>query len=853
MCKQILLAFVFLLCLGLTTAISDISSPTQGFISTEYIELKKQSSGDWQHTDPVYFKAGISVGIPAIIEVIVNPANSGGDWNPWFIRLGILLLIILPLILAITFTYYIRLKREIVERQQKEKELEQSERRYKSLYQDTPAMFHSVDRNGFLLSVSKKWLETLEYPREEVIGRKLIDFMTLSSKEYSESTVFPAFLKSGSLENIQYQFVKRNGEVIDVLLSAVSEKNKKGDVIRSLAHLNNITNQLKTERTLRKREAQILNQLAEINQVYDLSPVGLALLDKDLRYIRINRVLADINGFPAEDHVGKSVFDILPEFLIDLKSIYESIRESGEARLNVEIDETTADDPLNIRNWIGNFLPIKTKNGEIEAIIVALVEITERKKAEDQLRKAKEDAEAANRAKSRFLANISHEIRTPLNSIIGFSQILFNKAQSIGSPVETINQLNNIKSSGQELSELIDNLLEINKIASGRITVNLEPINLMELVKTVYNINRANAEKRSIQFSLTMDPKLPNYIESDQSRLNQVLMNLVANAIKFTPDGKHVAFNVNRDNGFIVFEIIDQGIGISDEQIATIFETFEQEDSSSTRKFGGSGLGLSIVKRQLEILKGTIAVQSKKGEGTSFIVRLPEVETSRTDKSVEIPFDEHHFSKDNTVLVVEDDPMNQELMKSFFSDFGFNVVFVEDGIKGLEQTKSLKPDLVFMDIHMPRMDGLEAIKAIRSDKTLNHIPVIALSADASIDVKNEALSFGFNDYLSKPFDIYDLNLYLSKYLKKDVACSDLVPNEERLLLPDNIASEIKIDLNGLINTPREYSNQLLNQIDKIRDKIRPYQTPYCSQLQEIENAIYECDEGKLDRLLENLL
>ncbi len=608
-----------------------------------------------------------------------------------------------------------------------------------------------------------------------------------------------------------------------------------------------------SEQALRKCEERILIQLSEITQVYDLSPVGLALLDKDLRYIRINNVLANINGFSVEDHIGKIVYEVLPDISTNLKEIFESILESGESKLAVEIQGTSSENSLEIHNWIGNFLPLKAGNGDIEGIIIDLVENTERKKAEDFLRKAKEDAEAANRAKSQFLANISHEIKTPLNSIIGFSQILFNNAQAIGSPVEILNQLNNIRSSGQELSELINNLLEINRIESGGITVNLEPIDLKELIESVFNLNRVNAEKKNILYNLSMDAKLPHYIESDRSKLNQVLMNLVSNAIKFTPDGKSVVFNVNQDKNFVVFEIIDQGIGISNEQIASIFETFEQGDKSSTRKFGGSGLGLSIVKKQLELLKGTIEVQSMKGEGTSFIVKLPRVEAHVTTESVEVAINERRFAKENIVLVVEDDPMNQELMRSFFFDFDFNVFFVEDGIMGVEKIKSINPDLVFMDIRMPRMDGLEAIKVIRDDKTLDHTPIIALSADASSDIKKQAIRMGFNDYLAKPFDIDDLNAYLWKYLKKDMDINELVPKGILQPLPENLKAEIKTELIELVNIPREYSNQLLSQIEKIRDTIGHYESSYCTSLQEIENAVYECDDDSLNRLLNSLI
>ncbi len=381
-----------------------------------------------------------------------------------------------------------------------------------------------------------------------------------------------------------------------------------------------------------------------------------------------------------------------------------------------------------------------------------------------ELIQAKERAEAANRSKSRFLANMSHDIRNPLNAIIGFSRILKKKAASQTLPKDFEQYLDNIIHSGHNLTELVNNVLDVSKIEAGKMEVIRDIINLRQLVNGIIKVNSIQAEQKGIQLVLEFNPESELKIVSDQTCLNQILMNLISNAIKFTPNSKSVTVQVDRTENELFFKIVDQGIGIPKEYHEIIFSSFEQLSDNIEHTLRGTGLGLAIAKNRVELLGGSIKVESEVGKQSVFTVKIP-LEKVIEEQNTQTIVNFNQFSPENRILVVEDDPTNQLMIEAMFEDMNLNTEIAENGLQGVEKVRTIRPHLVIMDINMPVMNGLDAIREIRKEPApLNQTPVVVLSGDAFERQQQEAFKAGANAYLTKPIDEEKLLPLLIKYL-----------------------------------------------------------------------------------------
>jgi PAS domain S-box-containing protein len=482
------------------------------------------------------------------------------------------------------------------------------------------------------------------------------------------------------------------------------------------------------------------------------------------------------------------------------------------------------------------------------------VKVKQLNEAQEEMKEAKDTAERANDAKTQFLANMSHEIRSPLNAIVGFSQILIMRSKHMQMELEDKQYLENIKMSGENLSELINNILDLSKIEAGKLTKSIEAINIKQLFKAIFHINKANAMEKELNFVYDFDDHIPELISSDRTKINQILMNLTSNAIKFTPKGKTVSIVAKKipKQQTILFEIKDEGIGIAAERLPHIFKPFEQADNSVTRKFGGTGLGLTITRKMIELLGGSIEVQSTEGKGSTFSVTLP------YDTAIEQEISKEHyniegvvFKPENKVLVVEDNKLNQDMMQAVFQELGLTFYLAENGEEGVKKAQELQPDLILMDMHMPVLDGLGATRKIKAIDELAAIPIVAVSADAFTQQQRKAFDVGVSEYITKPIDFDKLLPIFVKYLKKEGTEGEANQTEGKVLSPE-LLQQIEEKLELIQSTPIFETKQIVGYINEIRQLSDGYAGSYHQLCDSIEDAVFAGDEELLQESLKNL-
>ncbi len=590
----------------------------------------------------------------------------------------------------------------------------------------------------------------------------------------------------------------------------------------------------------------------EIRGILETTNEGFLQIDNRSLIRKVNPAMCRILGGKESDIVGRPFSHFLDAE--NKKKFRAQIKQRDHGKTGVYELSLLRTDKTRIYCLL-NATPIFDARGQKSGSFAMVNDLTKRKQLEIELRQAKLQAESASSAKSQFLANMSHEIRSPLNSIMGFSQILLKQSGKLNLPEEYRHHLDHIKTSGENLSELINNVLDLSKIEAGKMVLVQEEINLKLLVQGIFHINKAQALEKGIAFTYEYDPRLPTFISSDRTRLQQVLMNLVSNAIKFTPEKGKVALRAYRNTHFMLFEVEDEGIGIPENRQMQIFEAFEQMDESLTRHHGGTGLGLAIVRKAIELLKGTVRLTSEVGAGSTFTVKIPLVETkSAVIEEPEFNWEELHFSEESCVLVVEDDPTNREMIEVLFRELGIRIEKAGDGKTGVKKALECKPDLVLMDMHMPGMDGMEATRRIKAKREGQDIPIIALSADAFTDQQQAAFKVGISDYLTKPLDFKKLVPLLLNYLPHDLSHNVVKRDPPSLLpLPVNEKTRILQGFRQLAEIPPYDAKEIKKQVQTLMEVCCKYDSPYFDVLSRIQKASLSRNSRAIPLLIKEIL
>jgi signal transduction histidine kinase/CheY-like chemotaxis protein/HPt (histidine-containing phosphotransfer) domain-containing protein len=408
--------------------------------------------------------------------------------------------------------------------------------------------------------------------------------------------------------------------------------------------------------------------------------------------------------------------------------------------------------------FLADTTKIEKANGEYH-YITFLSNITEQKQNEERAINSKEIAEAANKAKSEFLAVMSHEIRTPLNGVIGFSQIL--EGMPLGQKEKSY--VSKIRQSGETLLTTINDILNLSKIEAGKVDIELRDFDLASTLETARDIVLPKAQEKNIYVKLNARG-LPDAIVGDETRIRQILLNLAGNAVKFTHEGG-VTIDAEFKNDTLTLKVTDTGIGISEENQKKLFQPFSQADSSTTRKYGGTGLGLVICRKLSELMGGSITLESREGTGSTFTVVLP-VKVGQAQNEKHESIDEEIDLLPINILVAEDDEVNRMVINEMLKAFGHSVEFAKNGKEAIAKATELRgwADVILMDMRMPELDGIEATKKIREIERaqgIKGVPIFALTANAMEEDKTKCLAAGMNNYLSKPIDVKALKKALS--------------------------------------------------------------------------------------------
>jgi PAS domain S-box-containing protein len=470
--------------------------------------------------------------------------------------------------------------------------------------------------------------------------------------------------------------------------------------------------------------------------------------------------------------LGKSLFQLFeefdPAFAQSLKSLLDAaLKQGGRANDEKRLDFGKDD----ARTYTIHVSPMLDKGGNILGGYISFHDITEIVAAQRKAEQAQKKAENAARAKSEFLAQMSHEMRTPMNAIIGMT--------AIGEKANDLERakycLNKIHEASQHLLGVINDILDMSKIDAGKLEIASTSFDLREMLRVVTDINLFNIRRRKQNFSLDINEDIPDRIISDEQRLAQIITNLLSNACKFTPEGGNISLDVSmterrEDYCRLRFVVRDSGIGVARDQQERLFLPFEQADRSTSRKYGGTGLGLPISKRLAEMLGGDIHVESELGRGASFIVDI----RAGIDAADAVCAKEETVSGTTAqfpgkhMLIAEDVDINREIIAALLEDSLIEITFAEDGAQAVQAYRDApeKFDLILMDIHMPEVDGYEATRRIRASgaPTAASIPIIAMTANVFQEDIDRCLACGMNDHLGKPVEIDKVLEKLKKYL-----------------------------------------------------------------------------------------
>lgn len=680
--------------------------------------------------------------------------------NYFYILFGLLSLLVLILIILFKFIRNIQTSNSAIEASAQE--IKELFRRQTLLLQESKGFIYFQDEKGILYSVSDEVKQVLGYDPEDF----KVNFRKYIRPE--DNAKLGEFIKDSTdsrKDNLQFEFDFRHqdGHWVRVKIFEKLIYDESGNFKGNVGICTDIQEKFLSEIKLIESENRlrsVLKSLPDLIFIYDNDGVF-----RDF-YVRDKTLLMA----PPESTMGKNFKDIMPEPMrSDLTEAFDKAQKTSKLQY-IEFELML---PIGKRIFEARVFKL-----DEQRMVSMARDITAQKLWEKGLQEAKEAAEQANKAKSEFLANMSHEIRTPMNGLLGIVELM--EQTNLDEKQQEYIQV--IKDSGKSLTNIINDILDYSKIESGMMELKLSVFHFKNEIIRVFRIFSGLVEKKQIQFTYSFGPLMPGYVRLDKEKLSQILLNIIGNAVKFTPQkgSVHISIQVEpvlEENIILHFSVKDNGEGIPQEKIALLTEPFVQLDGSNTREFQGTGLGLAISKKLIELMGGELEIRSEVGVGSEFsfsvfgstisqneelggshIFDWDEEEVQIIDLATRCPMD---------ILLVEDNSTNLIFMKMLMDQLGYEVSIARNGLEALDLVeKGSFFDLIFMDIQMPKMNGLDAAKHIRAIKGTESMMIVGLSANAFREDIETAYAVGMNDYLTKPVSIHDIAKVISDLYKE---------------------------------------------------------------------------------------
>lgn len=641
----------------------------------------------------------------------------------------------------------------ILERLQREVVLEE---RYRDLFENANDMVYTQDLEGNITSLNRVGEQITGYDRKEAVKLNLVEMVAPEFRELAREMIRQN-LTGAPVTTYEVEIIARDGRHVPLEVS--TRVIHRGDeAVGVQGNARDITERRRSEQALRDSERRY-------RSLFERNLAGVYRSTLEGQILDCNEAFARAFGYASREEVLAQQAASLYLEVKDREAFLCPLREKGVVT-NLEI-RTRRKDGSSV--WLlENASLALDENGAPGLIEGTIIDITERKRADQAMREAKEAAEAANRAKSEFLANISHEIRTPMNGILGMTELALDTELT----PEQIEYLTAVKTCGESLLSIIDDILDFSKIEARKLEIEVIEFELRKTLDEILKMLALRAHQQGLELACHIQPDVPETLAGDPGRLRQVIVNLVGNAIKFTKEGGITLDVETQDVGqddmvLLHFAVTDTGIGVPADKQALIFEAFTQADGSTTRRFGGTGLGLTISAQLVGLMGGEIWVESEEGKGSKFhftaSFAMPKTAFDvRAERVTTPPLVTRHFLPEGRsslrLLLVEDNPINQALARKLLEGRGHSVVATSNGCEALAAWREQRFDAVVTDVQMPEMDGIQMTAAIRASERQSggHLPIIAMTAHTMKGDCERCLEAGMDGFVAKPLRPHEL-------------------------------------------------------------------------------------------------